>query len=98
AGLRAAGAVVAIAFVLVMIVAASRVQAAADLWAALNPGYLGGLVLGALCLLALPTLVAWALAIILGPGIALGADTRVDIAGVDVGVLPAFPPLAILPD
>lgn len=98
AGSRAAGAVVGFAFVLVMIVAVSRIQAAADLWAALDPGYLGGLVLGLLCLLALPTIVAWALAIILGPGIALGADTRVDIAGVDVGVLPAFPPLAILPD
>ncbi|RLV56385.1 hypothetical protein D9V41_04650 [Aeromicrobium phragmitis] len=97
-GLRAAGVVVLAAFVLVMVIAASRVNAAADLWAALDPGYTGGLVLGLVCLLALPTIVAWALAVILGPGIALGVDTRVDIAGIDVGTLPAFPPLAILPE
>lgn len=98
AGIAAAVVVVAIAFGLVMTLAATRVQAAADLWAALDPGYGGGAVLAMLCVLALPTVVAWTVAVMLGPGIALGADTRVDVTGVDVAMLPAFPPLAILPD
>ncbi|WP_293786876.1 DUF6350 family protein [uncultured Aeromicrobium sp.] len=98
AGLRAAGIVFVLVFVLVMMVAASRVRVAADLWAALDPGYGGGLVLALVCLLSLPTVVAWALAVVLGPGIALGADTRIDVTGVDVGALPAFPPLAVLPE
>jgi len=98
AGARAAGAVLGIAITLVLVLAAFHVRAAADLWAALNPGFGGGLALAALCLLSFPTLVAWAIAVLFGPGIRLGTDTHVDITGVDVDALPAFPPLAVLPD
>lgn len=96
-GARTAGGVLAIVVLLVLVLAAFQVREAADLWAALNPGIGGGLVLAALCLIAIPTLVAWAVAVVLGPGIELGTGTHVDITGVDVEALPAFPPLAILP-
>ncbi|GAA2087099.1 hypothetical protein IDH50_08485 [Aeromicrobium tamlense] len=69
---------------------------AADLWATLDPD--GPLLLGLMCLLALPTLVLWTTAVILGPGFTLGADTTVDLAGSALGQVPGFPPLAALPD
>ncbi len=51
----------------------------------------------ALDLLYLPTAVLWALAVLLGPGIAVGAGTTVSLGAVVLGPLPPVPLLALLP-
>lgn len=88
--LGAAAGVVAVRLVLTL-------DRAAQLWAMLDPGLLGGVVLAVLCLLALPTVVLWAGAVLLGPGLALGAQTSLDLSGAQLAQVPAFPVLAALP-
>ncbi|WP_159085903.1 DUF6350 family protein [Aeromicrobium chenweiae] len=68
-----------------------------DLWALLDPGPGGGIVLGLGSLLAVPTLVLWTTSVLLGPGFALGTDTSVDLTGAQLGQVPGFPLLAGLP-
>lgn len=46
----------------------------------------------------LPTLAAWATSYVLGPGFALGAASQISIHQANVGRLPAFPALAIVPN
>lgn len=70
---------------------------AADLWALLDPGLGGGLILGLACILAVPTAVLWTAAVLIGPGFAFGADTSVDLTGSHLGAVPGFPLLAALP-
>lgn len=100
-GARAAVAGVAVvlgvAAVLVLGLLAWQVQRAGDLWAALQPGAGGGLVLVLATLLSLPTLVLWCASALLGPGFALGTDTSVDLTGSHLGQVPAFPAFAALP-
>jgi len=68
------------------------------LWASLDPGLIGGVGLACLCLLLAPNLVLWAVAVLLGPGVAVGVDTSVTLTEVSLGQLPAFPLLAALPE
>ncbi len=82
---------------LVVVLLTFHVDRAADLWALLDPGLGGGLVLAVCCLLAMPTLVLWATSVLLGPGFVLGTDTSVDLTGSHLGAVPGFPPLAALP-
>lgn len=82
--------------VLTLVLMASHLDRAADLWATLDPG--GPFLLGLLCVLAFPTLVLWTTAVVLGPGFTIGADTSVDLTGSALGPVPGFPPLAALPD
>lgn len=70
---------------------------AADLWALIDPGLGGGLVLALACLLALPTAVLWTGAALLGPGFSVGTQTSVDLTGAQLGAVPGFPVLAALP-
>ncbi|MFT4235593.1 MAG: DUF6350 family protein [Microbacterium sp.] len=45
----------------------------------------------------LPTLIAWALAWLAGPGFAIGAGTAVSPAGTELGVIPSIPLLGLVP-
>jgi hypothetical protein len=55
------------------------------------------LALAAASLAYLPTLVVWTLAVLVGPGVALGTQVTVTSAGVDAGPLPGFPLLGAVP-
>lgn len=46
----------------------------------------------------LPTLMAWALAWIAGPGVVLGTGASVSPAATHLGVLPGLPPLGLVPE
>jgi hypothetical protein len=73
----------------------SSAQAVAD---SLRPGVVGGVVLMAIGIAAVPNAVLCAGAFAAGPGFALGASTIVAPSGVQLGAVPAFPLLAALPD
>ncbi|WP_456698477.1 cell division protein PerM [Aeromicrobium sp. P5_D10] len=90
-------AVLLAATVIVAILTIRGVTRAGDLWAALDPGAGGGLVLGVGSLLAVPTLIMWTVSALIGPGFALGTDTTVDLTGAQLGQVPGFPLFAALP-
>ncbi|GAB2847768.1 hypothetical protein GCM10022221_53980 [Actinocorallia aurea] len=71
---------------------------AADLYAMLAPGRLGGALLLLVELLYLPNAIIWGVSFAVGPGFAVGAGTTVSPTGVFLGALPTFPPLAALPE
>lgn len=101
-GMLAAAVVVAAAASLVLIMFVLNLNRAAELWAGLDPGGggglgAGGIGLGVLCLLLAPNLVAWAIAMLLGPGIALGTGTSIDLTGAHLDAVPGLPILAALP-
>ena len=84
------------ATVVTLIMLNRHLDQAAEVWASLGPD--SPLLLILMCVLAAPTLVLWTTSVILGPGFSLGPDTSVDLAGSHLGAVPAFPPLAALPD
>ncbi|MFT4299388.1 MAG: DUF6350 family protein [Aeromicrobium sp.] len=96
AGWSAFGVFVA-ALVLVVAMIALHVERAASLWAMLDPGFGGGLGLALVCVLCVPTLALWAVAVLLGPGFGVGTDTSVDLMHANLGQLPGLPVLAALP-
>ncbi len=63
----------------------------------LDGGIAGGVLLGLVCLLYVPTAVVWGTAYVVGMGFAVGAGTSVTPFGVDLGAVPALPLLAALP-
>jgi hypothetical protein len=63
----------------------------------IDPGVAGGLALAAASLAYLPTLVVWVLAVLVGPGVAVGTQVTVTSTGVDAGPLPGFPVLGAVP-
>jgi hypothetical protein len=65
--------------------------------ARLDPDLPGVFVLGVITAAIVPNAVVWAAAYALGPGFAVGADTSVTPGGVELGLVPALPPLAALP-
>lgn len=85
------------ATVVVLVLLVLHLERAAQLWALLDPGVGGTPALAALCLLAVPTMVAWTGAVLLGPGFVLGAQTSVDLTGAQLGAVPGLPVLAALP-
>jgi Family of unknown function (DUF6350) len=68
-----------------------------DLLVALEPGLVGGLVLAVVCLAILPNVALLSVAVLLGPGIAIGTGTSVTLSEVTVGPLPAVPWFAAVP-
>lgn len=68
------------------------------LFESLRADPLGVVVIGLAQLAYLPTLVAWAVAWIAGPGFAIGAGTAVSPAGTVLGVVPGVPVLGLVPD
>jgi hypothetical protein len=70
---------------------------AKNLYDVLKPGIVGGILLVLIMLVYLPNAALWAVAYAVGPGFAVGAGTSVSPSGVFVGMIPAFPSLAALP-
>jgi hypothetical protein len=84
--------------VLVGISLAVRFNDARSLYEVLAPGVVGGLLLLLVELVYLPNLVIWGMAYTIGPGFSVGVGTTVSPTGVLLGAVPAFPPLAALPE
>jgi hypothetical protein len=63
----------------------------------LDPDLPGILVLAAITAAIVPNAVVWAAAFALGPGFAVGSGTSVAPGGVELGLVPALPPLGALP-
>lgn len=68
-----------------------------QIWNSLDPGLAGGISLAVFCLAWIPNLAAWAIALMVGPGFALGVGTNVDLWGSQLGQVPAVPILAAVP-
>ncbi|GAA4236978.1 hypothetical protein GCM10022254_47880 [Actinomadura meridiana] len=64
----------------------------------LAPGVVGGVLLLLVELAFLPNAVIWGMAYAVGPGFSVGARTSVSPTGVFLDLVPAFPPLAALPE
>lgn len=96
AALTASWVVVAAMIVTLLLLMEHRVEAA-NAWATLDPGVSGGIALAAVSVLAIPTLVFWAVALLLGPGVDLPGGATLDLSQSAVEALPIFPPLAAIP-
>lgn len=94
AGLAALVGCGAIALTLSLVV---HVEALQHLLQSLDLGVVGGLLLVLVCLLVLPNVVLFAVAVLLGPGFALGSGTQVTATSVELGAVPAVPWFAALP-
>jgi len=70
----------------------------ATLTESLAPGWSAGLGVFVLSLLLLPNAAVYAVAVLIGPGFAVGSGTMVSAFGVTLGVVPAVPLVAALPD
>ncbi|MCW2770983.1 MAG: hypothetical protein JWR27_2416 [Aeromicrobium sp.] len=90
-------AVLGAAATIVAVLMFAHVSRIGDLWASLDAGTGGGIALGVGDLLAIPTLVLWTASALLGPGFALGTSTSVDLTGAQLGQVPGFPVLGVLP-
>jgi hypothetical protein len=97
AGSVAALAMVAAAAVITAVALAAALPESADLSARLHAGVAGGFLVTLLGLAFVPNLVAWVVAVLVGPGFSVGAATEVSPRLVEYGPLPAFPPVAALP-
>ncbi|MGL5859143.1 MAG: cell division protein PerM [Angustibacter sp.] len=95
----AAVALVLIGFgaVLVVVAVLANLGQVLTLYAALDAGVVGVVVLTVAQLAVLPNLALWGVAFVAGPGFAVGAGTAVGPAGSSVGLLPLVPVLGALP-
>ena len=93
----ALGVLLACGAVLVGAAIAMNTAGADDLYDMLAPGVVGGVLLLLVELAFLPNAVVWGMAYAVGPGFSVGAGTSVSPTGVFLDVVPAFPPLAALP-
>ncbi|WP_308206542.1 cell division protein PerM [Actinomadura luteofluorescens] len=76
---------------------ATHLSDAGDLYGMLAPGAVGGVLLLLVELAFLPNAAIWGMAYAVGPGFSVGAGTSVSPTGVFLDAVPAFPPLAALP-
>lgn len=76
---------------------AMHLSDAGDLYDMLAPGVVGGVLLLLVELAFLPNAAIWGMAYAVGPGFSVGAGTSVSPTGVFLDAVPAFPPLAALP-
>jgi hypothetical protein len=97
AGTAAALVVVAAAAVIAAVCLAAALPESAAISQRLHAGVLGGVLVALLGMAFVPNLVAWVVAVLVGPGFAVGAATEVSPRLVEYGALPAFPPVAALP-
>jgi hypothetical protein len=77
---------------------AVHMSEATRLYDMLAPGIVGGILLLLIELAFLPNAVIWGMAYAIGPGFSVGVGTSVSPTGVFMDVVPAFPPLAALPE
>lgn len=63
----------------------------------IEPGPVGGLALLLASLAYLPTMIVWTGAVLVGPGVTIGAAVTVRSTGVEAGAVPGFPLLGIVP-
>ncbi|WP_308166088.1 DUF6350 family protein [Actinomadura sp. NEAU-AAG7] len=77
---------------------ATHMSDADGLYGVLAPGIVGGVLLLVVELAYLPNAVIWGMAYAIGPGFSVGAGTSVSPTGVFLDSVPAFPPLAALPE
>ncbi|WUI00489.1 DUF6350 family protein [Spirillospora sp. NBC_00431] len=83
--------------VLVGVSLAMHMGDADHLYDLLAPGVVGGVLLLLVELAFLPNAVIWGMSYAVGPGFSVGAGTSVSPTGVFLDLVPAFPPLAALP-
>lgn len=96
--LAALGVLLACAAALTTVALAASFGTITALLDQLDPGAAGLLALLLGCLAYLPTLLAWVLAVAVGPGVSVGSVVDVSGGGVESGPLPGFPLLAVVPD
>ncbi len=70
---------------------------AVEMFRALNPDIVGGVVLALLGVAFVPNLVVWAVSFSTGVGFSLGVTGSVSPRGIEYGPLPVFPPLTAIP-
>jgi len=95
--LAGVAALVAAGLALLLVALVWRAGRFAELVGALQPGFVGGVILLLGCLLLLPNGALWTVAYAAGPGFTVGAGTGVSPFGVTLGPVPSFPLLAALP-
>ena len=91
------GALVAAGLAVLLVTLVWHAGKFAELVGALQPGFVGGVILLLGCVLLLPNGALWAVAYAAGPGFTVGAGTGVSPFGATLGPVPAFPLLAALP-
>ncbi|HSK26793.1 MAG TPA: DUF6350 family protein [Jiangellales bacterium] len=96
-GAVAVAALVAAGGLLVAVAALANAGRVAEVATALDPGLLGGALLGVLGASLVPNAAVWAASYAVGPGFAVGAGTAIAPGGVQVGMVPALPALGALP-
>jgi hypothetical protein len=96
-GALAVAALMACASVLVCVLILGHYGQIISLYESLQSGLVGGIALTVGQLSLIPNLVVWAASWLLGPGFALGSGSVVSPLGTQVGLLPALPVLAALP-
>ena len=95
--LAGVAALVAAGLALLLVALVWRAGRFAELVGALQPGFVGGVILLLGCVLLLPNGALWTVAYVAGPGFTVGAGTGVSPFGVTLGPVPSFPLLAALP-
>lgn len=90
-GMLGTGMLVAVVMMLV------SVPAQSTLFQSLDPGFVGGIVLTVIQLALLPLLAVWALVVISGGTIGVGASTALSLGGSETGVMPVLPLLGAFP-
>ena len=98
AGSIAAVGLVGVAALTTAVAIFARGSEIVGLYEAANVDVLGAVVLTLGQLLYLPTLIAWALAFVAGPGVSLGVGSTVAASGTTTGVLPGLPLMGALPE
>ncbi|MFC0041375.1 DUF6350 family protein [Actinomadura rayongensis] len=83
---------------LVGVALAFHLPEANRLYGELAPGVVGGVLLLVVELAFLPNAIIWGTSYAVGAGFAVGTGTSVSVTGVFLDTVPAFPPLAALPD
>lgn len=98
AGSIAAVGLVGVAALTTAVAIFARGSEIVGLYEAANVDVLGAVILTLGQLLYLPTLIAWALAFVAGPGVSLGVGSTVAASGTTTGVLPGLPLMGAFPE
>ncbi|HLP23261.1 MAG TPA: DUF6350 family protein [Microbacteriaceae bacterium] len=96
-GIAIAAALLSAAAVGLAVAIALNYASVVGMYQSLQGGVLGGSIVTVVQLIALPNLVVWAAAWIVGAGFAIGAGTAVAPAGVVLGPIPGLPAFAAVP-